>query len=87
MKDIVFTAKAWADFIEWSKSDRKIFEKISMLIVETSRTPFSGIGKPEPLRHQFKGYWSRRITEQHRLIYTVKENEIQIISCKYHYND
>ena len=87
MKNIVFTAKAWADFIEWPKSDRKIFEKISQLIEETSRTPFTGPGKPEPLRHQFKGYWSRRITEQHRLIYAVKENEIQIISCKYHYND
>lgn len=87
MKDIVFTAKAWADFIEWSKSDRKIFEKISVLIEETSRTPFTGIGKPEPLRHQFKGYWSRRITEQHRLIYSVKEREIQIISCRYHYTD
>jgi len=87
MKDIVFTAKAWADFIEWSKSDRKIFEKISVLIEETSRTPFTGTGKPEPLRHQFKEYWSRRITEQHRLIYSVKEREIQIISCRYHYTD
>ena len=87
MKNIVFTAKAWADFIEWSKSDRKIFEKISLLIQETSRTPFTGTGKPEPLRHQFKGFWSRRINEQHRLIYSVTESEIQIISCKYHYTD
>jgi toxin YoeB len=53
MKNIVFTVKAWADFIEWSKSDRKIFEKISLLIEETSRTPFTGTGKPEPLKHQF----------------------------------
>ena len=80
MKDIVFTSKAWADFIEWSKSDRKIFEKISALIEETSRTPFTGTGKQEPLRHQFKGYWSRRINEQHRLIYAVKESEIKIVS-------
>jgi toxin YoeB len=87
MKDIVFTAKAWSDFIEWSKSDRKIFEKISMLIEDTSRTPFIGIGKPEPLRHQLKGFWSRRISEQHRLIYSVNDHEIQIISCKYHYKD
>lgn len=85
MKEIVFTAKGWSDFIEWSKSDRKIFDKISSLIEETSRSPFKGSGKPEPLRYQLKGYWSRRITEEHRLIYLVKENEIQIISCKYHY--
>jgi toxin YoeB len=85
MKNIVFTAKGWSDFIDWSKSDRKIFDKISILIEETSRTPFKGKGKPEPLRHQLKGYWSRRISEEHRLIYLVNENEIQIISCKYHY--
>jgi len=87
MKDIVFTVAAWSDFMEWSKTDRKIFEKISLLISEVSRTPFTGIGKPEPLRHKFQGYWSRRISEQHRLVYTVKGNEIQIISCKYHYSD
>jgi len=87
MKDIVFTGRAWSDFIEWSKSDRKIFEKISILIEETSRTPFKGLGKPEPLKHQLKGYWSRRITDEHRLVYAVNELEIQIISCKYHYKD
>ena len=87
MKDIVFTSKAWSDFIEWSKSDRKIFDKISSLIEETSRNPFEGSGKPEPLRHQLKGYWSRRITDQHRLVYSIKEKEIQIFSCKYHYKD
>jgi toxin YoeB len=86
MKNIAFTEKAWNDFIEWSKTDRKIFEKISTLIEETSRTPFKGIGKPEPLQHQLKGYWSRRITEEHRLVYKVNEQDVQIISCKYHYN-
>ena len=59
MKDIVFTGKAYTDFIEWSKTDRKVFEKISILIEETSRTPFKGKGKPEPLRHQLKGCWSQ----------------------------
>jgi len=99
MKDIVFTGKAYTDFIEWSKTDRKVFEKISILIEETSRTPFKGKveakrrprakrgGKPEPLRHQLKGCWSRRITEEHRLVYKVNENDIQIISCKYHYQE
>jgi toxin YoeB len=85
MKDIAFTSKAWSDFIDWSKTDRKIFEKISLLIEETSRTPFKGTGKPEPLKYQLKGYWSRRISEEHRLVYAVGEHEIQIISCKYHY--
>jgi toxin YoeB len=87
MKDIVFTGKAYADFVEWSKTNRKIFEKISILIEETSRTPFKGMGKPEALRHQLKGYWSRRITEEHRLVYKVIGNEVQIISCKYHYQE
>jgi len=86
MKDILFTGKAYTDFIEWSKTDRRSFEKISILIEETSRTPFKGLGKPEALRHQLKGYWSRRITEEHRLVYAVKENELIIISCKYHYH-
>ena len=87
MKDIVFTGKAYTDFIEWSKTNRKIFEKISILIEETSRTPFKGMGKPEALRHQLKGYWSRRITEEHRLVYKVIGNEVQIISCKYQYQE
>lgn len=87
MKNIVFSGKAWYDFIQWSKDDSKIFEKISSLIEETSRTPFKGLGKPEPLKHQYKGYWSRRITEEHRLVYIVNQNEIHIISCKYHYQE
>jgi len=85
MKNIAFTGKAWNDFIEWSEKDRKIFEKLSNLIEETSRTPFKGTGKPEPLQHQLKGYWSRRINEEHRLVYKVNEQEIVIVSCKYHY--
>jgi len=87
MKNIVFTSKAWTDFLDWSKTDRKLFNKISLLIQETARTPFSGTGKPEPLQHQFEGFWSRRINELHRLIYSVKESEIQAFSCKYHYSD
>ncbi len=68
MKDIVFTNSAWTDFIEWARSDRKTFEKITSLIEETSRTPFKGSGKPEALKHQLKGCWSRRITGEHRLV-------------------
>jgi toxin YoeB len=85
MKNLVFTANGWSDFTEWSKSDRKVFEKISALIDETLRTPFKGKGNPEPLKHRLKGYWSRKITEEHRLVYKVTEEEIEVISCKYHY--
>ena len=85
MKNITFTDKGWADFLEWSKNDRKIFNKISRLIEEASKTPFSGTGKPEPLKHNLTGYWSRRITNEHRLVYSVNNTEIKIVSCKYHY--
>jgi toxin YoeB len=85
MRNIAFTAKGWTDLIEWSKTDRKIFNKISRLIEETARNPFKGTGKPELLKHKLKGHWSRRITDEHRLVYTVSEKEVKIISCKYHY--
>lgn len=67
MKDIVFTSNGWSDFTAWAKVDRKIFDKISQLIEETSKTPFKGKGSPEPLKHQFSGCWSRRISSEHRL--------------------
>jgi toxin YoeB len=85
MRNIAFTAKGWSDLIEWSKTDRKTFNKISRLIEETSKNPFKGAGKPEPLKYRLKGHWSRRITDEHRLVYTISDNEIKIISCKYHY--
>jgi len=85
MRNITFTAKGWSDLMDWSKNDRTTFNKISRLIDETSRSPFDGTGKPEPLKYQLKGYWSRRITDEHRLVYSVSEEEIKIISCKYHY--
>jgi toxin YoeB len=85
MRDVSFTAKGWSDLIEWSKNDRKIFEKISILIEESSKNPLKGTGKPEPLKHHLKGYWSRRITDEHRLVYSISDSEIKIVSCKYHY--
>lgn len=85
MRNITFTANGWNDLIEWSKTDRKIFNKTSRLIEETSKNPFKGTGKPELLKHKLKGHWSRRITDEHRLIYTVSDKEVKIISCKYHY--
>ena len=85
MRNITFTDKGWADFIDWSKTDRKIFAKISNLIEETARTPFNGAGKPELLRHELSGYWSRRINQEHRMVYSVTERSIEIRSCKFHY--
>ena len=65
--------------------DKKLFERIRRLIIETTKTPFDGIGKPEPLKNELKGYWSRRLTDEHRLVYKVTDEQIIIVSCRYHY--
>ena len=83
--NVSFTSEAFAAFCAWSTTDRRIFQKIKDLISAVSRDPFKGIGKPEPLKHQLSGCWSRRITEEDRLVYTVSGDTIQIISCNYHY--
>ena len=85
MKLVSFHNEAFKNFTEWPEMDNKIFLRIVELIKETVRNPFGGIGKPEPLKHKMKGYWSRRINEEHRLIYKVTDEAIIIISCKYHY--
>ena len=84
--NITFVPEAFNNYKEWAISDKQIFEKINELIQSIDRNPFEGIGKPEPLKHQLKGYWSRRITNEHRLVYQViSEKEIIILQCKYHY--
>ena len=85
MRIIAFERSAFEDFIEWSILDKKIYKRIVSLILDILRQPFIGIGKPEPLKHELKGYWSRRINEEHRLVYKVEEEIITIVSCKYHY--
>lgn len=85
MKDIVFKGTSFSDYSNWSKIDNKIFRRISLLIEDARRHPFEGIGKPEPLKYRLKGCWSRRINEEHRLIYLVTDDTIEIVSCKYHY--
>ena len=85
MRLIAFHRTAFDDYSEWAKTDKKLFERIRRMIIETSKTPFEGIGKPEPLKHELKGYWSRRLTDEHRLVYKVTDAQIIIISCKYHY--
>ncbi|MEY2913140.1 MAG: hypothetical protein RLZZ184_2449 [Cyanobacteriota bacterium] len=71
---------------EWGKEDKKVFKKILELIKDIQREPFSGIGKPEPLKYELQGYWSRRITDEHRLVYKIEEDLLIILSCKYHYD-
>ncbi|MEA2050052.1 MAG: Txe/YoeB family addiction module toxin [Campylobacterota bacterium] len=82
---ISFVQRSWDEYNNWQKDDKKVFNKIQRLIKDTLRDPFGGIGKPEPLKNNLKGYWSKRITDEHRLIYKVEENQLIIISCKYHY--
>lgn len=84
-RDVIFKGSSFTYFNEWQVVNPKIYRKIAELIEEIRRNPFTGKGKPEPLKHNFTGYWSRRITDEHRLIYAVNDIEVQIISCKYHY--
>lgn len=84
-RKIVFESSAFADFNDWARLDKKIHRKIIELIKDIDRNPFKGLGKPEALKHDLKGYWSRRINQEHRLVYKVTNQEIIILSCKYHY--
>jgi len=81
----VFVDESWEDYLYWQQSDKKSLSKINALLKDISRNPFSGIGKPEPLKYKYKGYWSRRINGEHRLIYKVKDDEILIAKCRFHY--
>lgn len=76
---------AWADYLRWNKEDRQVLKRINRLVTAIESDPFRGIGKPEPLRRELTGYWSRRITQEHRLVYKVAGKTVHIISCRYHY--
>jgi toxin YoeB len=82
---ITFHQTAFKDYGDWAKTDKRLFERIRRMISETAKNPFDGIGKPEPLKGDFQGYWSRRINDEHRLVYKVTEKEIIIADCRYHY--
>ena len=84
-EDIVFSRRAWADYQHWVQTDRKVAIRIARLIAECLRNPFGGIGNPESLRHELAGYWSRRISREHRLVYKVEEGRGVIVQCRYHY--
>ncbi|MFR4189343.1 MAG: Txe/YoeB family addiction module toxin [Corynebacterium variabile] len=82
---LVWSTAGWEDYLWWQKQDRKVLKRINTLIADVIRNGNEGIGKPEPLKHGFSGFWSRRITDEHRLVYKVTETQVQIVSCRYHY--
>lgn len=82
----IFVDESWEDYLYWQKTDKNMLLKINNLLKDISRTPFTGIGKPEALKHKYKGFWSRRFDGEHRLIYKVKDDEIQIAKCRFHYD-
>lgn len=85
MRGIHFDADGWEDFLFWLGSDLKTARRIVRLIAEILRDPFDGIGKPEPLKGELSGYWSRRIDDQHRLVYRATDNEVKVLKARYHY--
>lgn len=84
---LVWDEAAWADYLWWQTQDRKILRRINELLRDIERHGNEGIGKPEPLKHGFRGYWSRRITSEHRLVYRIVEDQIRVAACRYHYED
>ena len=82
---LIFSENAWEDYLYWQKTDKKILKRINLLITEIKRSPFTGIGKPEALKYDLSGYWSRRINEEHRIIYKVQDDAIFLSQLRYHY--
>jgi toxin YoeB len=82
---LIFSDHAWDDYLYWQKTDKKILRRINTLINETTRSPFEGVGKPEPLKHALSGYWSRRTNDEHRFVYKVSGDAILIAQLRYHY--
>jgi toxin YoeB len=82
---IKFHPRGWDDYLYWQQTDRAMLRKINQLIRDIQREPFAGLGKPEPLRYGFNGAWSRRITDEHRLVYAIAEDTVDILQCRFHY--
>ena len=82
---LVFSEQAWEDYLHWQKIDKKLVRRINDLIKEITRTPRTGIGKPEPLKHALSGYWSRRINDEHRIVYKMIDDSVLIAQLRYHY--
>lgn len=84
--ELVWQTNAWEDYCHWQKQDKKTLERVNELIKDCLRSPFKGIGKPEPLKGNYAGCWSRRITQEHRLIYKINERRLHILQCRYQYD-
>lgn len=82
---LIWSEDAWEDYLFWQAQDKKILKRVNELIKAIQREPFQGIGDPEPLKYDWKGYWSRRINREHRLVYKVRDDELWIVQCRYHY--
>jgi len=82
---LIWSDKSWEEYLSWQSTDKKVLKKINSLIKDIKRDPFEGIGKPEPLKYELQGCWSRRVTDEHRLVYEVENDALYIVSCKYHY--
>ncbi|NER25459.1 MAG: Txe/YoeB family addiction module toxin [Symploca sp. SIO1C2] len=82
---LIFSENAWEDYLYWQKTDKKILKRINLLIQDIKRSPFEGIGKPEPLKYDLSGYWSRRINDEHRIVYKVQNDAIFLSELRYHY--
>lgn len=82
---IIFSDKAWNDYLYWQQTDKQVLKKINQLIKDIQRNPLDGIGKPEPLKHELSGFYSRRITDEHRLIYEILNDALNIAACRFHY--
>ena len=82
---LIFADEAWEDYLYWQKQDRRMVDRINKLIRETQREPFAGVGKPEPLKHALAGYWSRRINEEHRMVYKIEGDALLLAQLRYHY--
>lgn len=82
----VFHNSAWEDYLHWLGQDKRILERINLLIKDVERSPYEGIGKPEALRHNLSGWWSRRITDEHRMVYRISDDELHLASLRYHYS-
>ena len=82
---LIFAEQAWEDYLHWQQQDKRIVKRVNGLVEATTREPFAGIGKPEALKHALAGYWSRRITEEHRMVYRIEKDALLIAQLRYHY--
>tara|TARA_R110002072_G_scaffold235548_3_gene393177 strand:+ start:1535 stop:1792 length:258 start_codon:yes stop_codon:yes gene_type:complete len=83
---LCFVVESWEDYLYWQKTDKKMLGRINKLVKDILRSPYEGIGKPEPLKHKYRGFWSRRIDGEHRIIYRVSEDELWMVKCRFHYD-